>query len=62
LKVRKTEILISAILSILIWIYFAVYSKKLDGSETIFVTGVILLLVFSIGQIIRKTKKEDDKK
>ena len=60
-KKRKIEILVSFILSLLAWIYFAVYSKKLDGYETIFVTGVILLMVFTVGFVIRKYSKKNEK-
>jgi len=60
-KKRKIEISVSFILSLLAWIYFAVYSKKLDGYETIFVTGVILLMVFTVGFVIRKYSKKNEK-
>jgi uncharacterized BrkB/YihY/UPF0761 family membrane protein len=61
MKKLKIELLITFILSVLAWMYFYLFSKKLDGVETILVAGVIFLVVFIVGLIIRKIYTKDGK-
>jgi len=61
MKKLKVELLITFLLSVLAWMYFYLFSKKLDGTETILVVGVIFLIVFISGLIIRKVFVKDEK-
>lgn len=62
MKKFKIELLITFVLSVAAWMYFYLFSKKLDGTETILIVGVIFLIVFVIGLIIRKAFVKDEKK
>lgn len=62
MKKFKIELLITFILSVVAWMYFYLFSKKLDETETILIVGVIFLIVFVIGLITRKAFAKDEKK
>lgn len=61
MKKNKIELLITVVLSVLAWAYFYLFSKKLDGIETVLVVGVIFLIVFIVGFIVRKFLKNEEK-
>ena len=62
MKKRKVEILITAFLSLFIWMYYYLNSIPLTRGETILIVGVVLVITFSIGSIIKsKSKKKDEK-
>ncbi|RIH65513.1 hypothetical protein D1164_10370 [Mariniphaga sediminis] len=61
MKKNKIELLITVVLSVLAWVYFYLFSKKLDGIETVLVVGVIFLIVFIVGFIVRKFFKNEEK-
>lgn len=61
MKKNKIELLITVVLSVLAWAYFYLFSKKLDGIETVLVVGVIFLIVFIVGFIVRKFFKNEEK-
>ncbi len=58
MKKLKLDIIITLILSILVWVYFYLTSIPLKSYETIFIVGVIFALVYLIHFIIRKLKKK----
>lgn len=62
MKKHKIEIIIVIIFSLLIWVYFKLKSIPLERHETIFVVGVILLIVFTISFIIKKIRRKKNEK
>ncbi|MEN8123306.1 MAG: hypothetical protein ABFS35_23415 [Bacteroidota bacterium] len=62
MKKRKIELLVTVIISVLIWAYFFTFSVPLRKIDTILVVGCVFIIVYLVGLLIRKIFNKNEKK
>lgn len=59
MKIKSAELIIAIILSVVAWTVISMTSIPLDSTESILVVGAILVLVYTIGFVIRNYRRRN---
>jgi len=58
MKIKFAELIIAIILSVAAWTIISTMSVPLNSTETTLVVGVILIVVYTIGFLIRRSRRK----
>ncbi len=59
MKIKSAELIIAIILSVVAWTVISMTSIPLDSTESILLVGAILVLVYTIGFVIRNYSRRN---